>query len=150
MSPRKPVPVDPELAKLRKLKREPAPTFFTLLVDQDKPDRKPELRFITKPSFAGCECNCDHALKRFHPSRNVISDGVFSFSIMCSTKAGVKRIVGFYEEMGKLQSLMESTSRQGARKLLVFQFAEQCEHMIEKEKTPSDITFLEGWKRFNA
>lgn len=47
---------------------------------------------------------------------------------MCSTKAGVKRIVGFYEEMGKLKSLTESTSRQAARKSLIFQFAAQCEH----------------------
>jgi hypothetical protein len=93
ISPKK--PVDPVAVKLWKLKREAAPTFFTLFVDQDLPNSKPELDAVTKHSFADCNCSCETALRRFNsdPNKSAVSDGVFALSIMCSTSAAVRRAV---------------------------------------------------------
>jgi hypothetical protein len=110
MSPRK--PVNPVSVELKKLKREPVPTFFTLLVDQDKPNSQPELKFVADNSFADCECSCEAALQRFNPEKEVISDTVFAVSIMCSTRAAVKRAVNAYEEIFKLEPPTQTTDRQ--------------------------------------
>jgi hypothetical protein len=126
MSPKK--PVDPISDKLRKLKKKPVSTYFTLLIDQDKPDSQPKLQFITQHSFADCKCSCEKAKQRFDPSKYVISDGIFALSIMCSTHAAVTRAVREYEKIRKLESPTQTKSRQAALKPLIVQFASTCEH----------------------
>jgi T5orf172 domain len=128
MSPRE--PVDLSADKLWKLKREPAPTFFTLLVDQDRPDTQPELDAVTKHSFADCGCSCEKALRRFNPDpdKYVISDGVFALSIMCSTYAAVGRAVEVFEKICNLEPQSQTNDRQANLKSLIFEFAGHCEH----------------------
>jgi hypothetical protein len=121
--------VDPVLAELDQLRREPVPTSFKLSVNQDRPDRQPELEPATAHSFVGCECNYEKALKRFDPEHNVISDGVFVLSILCSTDKAVKKAVMVYEKICKLDPPTQTTSREASLKSLIHEFAKQCEHL---------------------
>ena len=126
MSPRK--RSSPFPTNFSKLKREPVPTFFTLLVDHDRPDRQPELRAVTEPSFTDCQCTCEKGVRRFDPEMYVISDGVFALSIMCSSKAATRKAVGFYERIWRLGPPTQTTSRQATLKPLIWKFAKICEH----------------------
>jgi hypothetical protein len=90
MRPKK--PIDPVSDKLRELEKKPVSTYFTLFIDQDRPDSQPKLQFITRHSFADCKCSCEKAKQRFEPSKYVISDVIFALSIMCSTHAVVTRV----------------------------------------------------------
>jgi hypothetical protein len=126
MRPKK--PVDPVSDKLRKLKKNPVSTYFTLLIDHDRPDSQPKLQFVTQDRFADCKCSCEKAKQRFEPSKHVISDVIFALSIMCSTHAVVTRVVREYEKIRKLKSPTQTKSRQVALKPLIIHFARTCEH----------------------
>jgi hypothetical protein len=128
MSPRK--SVNPGLAKLEKRRREPVSTFFTLSVNQAGPNRQPELKAVPTHSFVDCKCNCETVLERFKPKpqKHVVSDSLFTLSIMCSTNKAVEGARRVYKRMCKLEPPTQTTSREAALKSLIQEFAQHCEH----------------------
>ena len=140
MGPKK--PVDPILIKLSKLKKKPVPTLFTLSVNQDMPDKKPELAAEARSSFVSCKCSCEKALNRFASGRNVISDGIFDVLIMCSTNVAVTRAVRVYEQFDKLKPQTEDENRQKGLKKLVHEFAGHCEHIKIRRKVAERIPYF--------
>jgi hypothetical protein len=128
MSPRK--PIDPVSVELRNLKREPVPTSFTLFVNLDMPESQPELGYVPVQRFANCKCNCESALRRFNSKAEklVASDGVYSLSVMCHTKAAVKAAVRANEKIHKLRLSTLTTDRQAVLKPLILELAGHCEH----------------------
>ena len=122
--------VVPELDKLRrKLEKEPAPTTLTLFVDQDRLNSLPGRHAVTKHSLADRECSCEKALLRFKASNYSPSDGTFTLSVKCSTKAAMMRAFYVYNEIRRLgQPTQQNVKEPKTLRGLICEFAALCEH----------------------